>query len=52
MTYFLKALRILGIVTDWATQALVDNKITIQEAADLAERIGQALGIPTDIQLP
>lgn len=52
MGYFFKALRIAGIVTDWAAKALVDGKITLHEAVDLAERVGEALGIPTDIQLP
>lgn len=52
MGYFFKALRIMGIVTDWAAKALVDGKISLPEAADLAERIGEALGIPVDVQLP
>jgi len=52
MGYFFKALRVMGIVTDWASKALVDGKVTLKEAVDLAERIGEALGIPTDIQIP
>lgn len=52
MGYFFKALRVMGIVTDWASKALVDGKISLTEAADLAQRIGDALGIPVDVQLP
>ena len=52
MSYFFKALRVMGIVTDWAAKALVDGKVTLNEAVDLAERVAEALGVPTDIQLP
>jgi len=52
MNYLFKALRIMGIVADWSTKALVDGKVTLEEAVDLAKRIADALGIPTDIQLP
>ncbi|MBA7495638.1 hypothetical protein ES702_06227 [subsurface metagenome] len=51
MNYFLKALRIAGIVTDWAAKALVDGKISAQEAVDLAVRIADALGIPCEVDL-
>ena len=52
MKYFFKALRIMGIVTDWSSKALEDGKITLPEAVDLAVRIAKALDIPTDIQIP
>ena len=52
MNYFFKALRVMGIVTDWASQALVDGKVTLKEAVDLAERIAGVLGIETDIKIP
>lgn len=52
MGYFFKALRVMGIVTDWSSKALVDGKITLQEAVDLAKRLAEALDIPTDIELP
>lgn len=52
MSYFFKALRVMGIVTDWAAKALVDGKVTLPEAVDLAERVAEALGIPTDIKIP
>lgn len=52
MGYFFKALRVMGIVTDWASKALVDGKVTLTEAVDLAERIAEVLGIPTDIKIP
>jgi len=52
MSYFFKALRIMGIVTDWSSKALEDSKIDLKEAVELAQRIAEVLGIPTDIQLP
>jgi len=52
MNYFFKALRVMGIVTDWTSKALDDGKVTLQEAVDLAVRIAEVLGIPTDLQLP
>lgn len=52
MNYFFKALRIMGIVTEWSTKALEDGKITLDEAADLAGRIADVLGISTEFKLP
>ena len=52
MMYFWKALRIMGVVTDWSSKALEDGKVTLPEAVDLAVRIAEVLGIPTDIELP
>lgn len=52
MGYFFKALRVMAIFTDWVSKAMVDGKITAREAADLAQRLGDALGIPTEIELP
>lgn len=52
LKYFFIAIQIIGIVTDWASKAMQDGKITLKEAIDLAERIAKALGIPTDINLP
>lgn len=52
MNYFFKVLRIMGIVTEWASKALQDGKVTLNEAVDLAQRIAEVLGIPTDIKLP
>ncbi|GAI23010.1 unnamed protein product [marine sediment metagenome] len=42
----------MGIITDWSSKALVDGKVTLNEAVDLAVRVAEALSIPTDIQLP
>ncbi|MBA7630355.1 hypothetical protein ES703_37877 [subsurface metagenome] len=42
----------MGIVTDWSSKALEDGKITLDEAADLAERIADVLGIKTELKLP
>ncbi len=52
MRYLFKAFRVMGIVTDWSTKALVDGKISLNEAVDLATRLAEALGIPTEIDLP
>jgi len=52
MTWFFRIIRIMGIVTAWASKALEDGKITLLEAADLAAQIGEALGIPVEIELP
>jgi len=51
MNYFFKALQIMGIVTSWSSKALEDGKVTLDEAADLAKKIADVLGIPTDIKL-
>jgi len=47
-----KIFMIFGIVSAWAEKALEDGKISIKEAADLAETLGAALGIPTTIRVP
>ncbi|GAI23006.1 unnamed protein product [marine sediment metagenome] len=52
MRYFFMVLRVMGIITDWSSKALVDGKVTLNEAVDLAVRVAEALSIPTDIQLP
>lgn len=52
MFYFFRALRIMGIVTDWSAKALDDGKITLVEATDLAQRLADALGIPTELVIP
>lgn len=44
-------LQILGIIAAWSSQALKDGKITIKEAVDLANRLGEALDVPVDIGL-
>jgi len=43
---------IFGIVSAWAEKALKDGRISIREAADLAEPLGAALGIPTELAIP
>lgn len=48
----LKIFTIFGIVSAWAEKALEDGKITLPEAADLGERLGGILGIPTALEIP
>lgn len=43
---------VFGIVSGWAKKALEDGKITLTEAAELAEELGELLGIPTELQIP
>ena len=50
--WIFKVLQIAGIVTSWAATALQDNKITIVEAAHLAEQIADVLGIEAEIEIP
>lgn len=52
MEQFFKGLQLLGVVSDWSVKALADRKVTIKEAADLAEKVCDVLGIETDIQIP
>jgi len=47
-----KIIRAFSIVSGWTAQAFEDNRITIVEAAQLAEQLGQAFGIPTSIEVP
>lgn len=47
-----KIFMVFGIVSTWAAKALEDGKITLDEAADLGEQLGAALGIPTSIKVP
>ncbi len=52
MSYFFRLIRIMGIVTEWSAKALADGKITLEEAVELAVRIAEVLGIPTEIEVP
>jgi hypothetical protein len=47
-----KIFMVFGLVSAWAAKALEDGKITLDEAADLGEQLGRALGIPTSIEIP
>ncbi len=46
----LKLFTLFGIVSTWAEKALEDGKITLTEAAQLAERLGPLLGVPVHIE--
>ena len=43
---------VFGVVSRWVEKALADGKITIMEAADLGQQIGELLGIPTNVTIP
>lgn len=47
-----KVFIVFGIVSAWTAKALEDGKITLDEAADLGEQLGGALGIPTSVDIP
>ncbi|HEA68075.1 hypothetical protein LCGC14_0867590 [marine sediment metagenome] len=49
---FLTGLRIVGEVSKWSEKALADGKVTLAEAVDLAEKIGSALGVRLELDLP
>ena len=48
----LKIFTLFGIVSTWSEKALADGKITLTEAAELAEDLGPLLGVPVDVQIP
>ena len=54
MGTFLIGLRIIGQVAAWSDKALADGKITIVEAVELAQIIGETLGVrlELDFSLP
>lgn len=47
-----KIFQIFGIVSTWATVALADGKITLEEAVDLAVKIAEILGVKIEIEVP
>ena len=51
MTYFMNALQIMAIVSAWSVQSLSDGKITLKEAADLAEKIARVLGVNIELDV-
>lgn len=51
MGYFMKAIQIMTIASAWSAKALEDGKVTLREAADLAEKIAQVLGIDVDLDI-
>ena len=44
--------QVFGIVSAWSVKALEDGKITMIEAGELGEQLGNLLGIPTEINIP
>lgn len=51
MLYFLKALKVMGVVAEWSGRALEDGKVSAAEAAELGIMLAEALGLPTEIDL-
>jgi hypothetical protein len=47
-----KIFQIFGIVSNWAAKALADNKITLEEAVQLATLIAAILGVKIEIEVP
>ena len=52
MFSILKIFTLFGIVSTWSEKALQDGKITLTEAAELAESLGPLLGVPVDVHIP
>ena len=49
---FLTGLKIIGQVSDWSEKALEDGKVTLKEAVDLAQKVGSALGVRLELDIP
>jgi len=47
----MKALQIMGTVSEWSVKALEDGKVTATEAADLAQRICKILDVPLELDI-
>ena len=52
MRHFLKALRIMAVVSEWSVKSLEDGKVTIIEALDLVMQICTILGVKTEFEIP
>ena len=48
---FFKIFIVFGILSTWATQALSDGKITLEEAVDLIKQLAAALSLPLDFDV-
>lgn len=49
--YFLQALQIMGIVSQWAVAALEDEIVTMTEGAQLIEDICRILGVKAELNI-
>ena len=52
MLYFFKALRVMGVVSEWSAKALEDGKVTAKEGAELGIALAAVLDLPTEIEIP
>lgn len=50
--WILKVISIVSHVSKWSAKALEDNKVTLLEAAELAQGICEILGIPVEVEIP
>lgn len=48
---FWKIMTIFSIVSNWATQALADKVVTLDEATDLVEELCHVLGVKTEFKI-
>jgi len=50
--WILKIISITAHVSKWSQKALEDNKVTLLEAAELAQGVCDILGIPVEVEIP
>ena len=48
---FFKALKIMGIITEWSMTALQDGKVTMDEAMELVNSVCEVLGIKLEVDV-
>ncbi len=49
MKYFMRALRIMSLVSEWSVTALADGKVTAKEGVDLITGICEILGVDLEL---
>ena len=49
---FFKIFTVLAAVGSWATKALEDGKVDVDEAAELVSVICAALGVEAEVKIP
>lgn len=47
-----KIFSIFGIVSNWATKALADGRVTLVEAVDLVAQLCAVIGIVPELEIP
>ena len=51
MKYFLKAMQIMAVVSQWCEQALMDGVVTIDELVTLGKGVCDILGVELKLDL-